>query len=293
MVSKHSQHKFDASTPFYASVGAADLAVETLRKAAEDFDGKAVAAQVREQFEELVEELVGETKKAQSWLEARFETGLEELQGGARSLPARVNGFDPKEAAEAIQKRLAALQAALQEELKVLPKTAQDRFTALQTEVVSAGGRLESRVAELRGGVNKTVEEQVEELATRGRNYVAKRRDGSISGDVELLREDAASVRDVPVDVEEAAAEAAEEADAAQTLTVVTPAPAQKAPAAKKTPPPGKTPPAKKATPAKKAAAATKTTAAKTVEEPAAPAFGTAGTPGSSTEGSEPAEPTI
>jgi hypothetical protein len=140
MATKTTSHKFDAAAPLYAWVGAADLALSAVRKAAADFDARTLGTQARQRVTGRLEGLVGEA-----------QTGFEEL-------------------------------------------------------------------------------------VTRGRSAVAKLRDESVSGDVEILRDDAEPVRDVAVEVEKAAAEAAEKVEQTADLGVVDPAPAaaRKSPALRK-----------------------------------------------------------
>jgi hypothetical protein len=198
------QFNFDVSKPFYAWIGAADLAVEKLRGTASEVqerDLKAYAAQVRSQVSD------------------RFEEIVEELQDELGSLPKRAEAFlddlpkDPRE----------------------LPKLLQHRFEEWQKEAVALRERFEStfesRSSTFRKDVAKLVEEYaeaVEELAVRGRALVAKLRDDSISGDVEIIDPDAEVVKDVSPVVEEAAAEAAAEASAEKKVR------AAKKPATKK-----------------------------------------------------------
>ena len=137
------QYKFDATKPFYASVGAGDLAVEKLRQVATDLQGK-------------VE--------------------------GLRSA----------------------------------------RVTELQVEAKSVLAKLEAKVVELGSDLNDSLfdvfDEQADfysELVTRGESRIAKLRDDSIAGDVEII-DDSEPVKDVPADVEVRAAAAAEAAQSAE-----------------------------------------------------------------------------
>ncbi len=189
-MAKALQYKFDATKPFYAWVGAADLTVEKMRDA-------------RSQYDELVQE----AKKAQSAFEARFEARLEELQAELKALPKRVESVldDLRDA-------------------KSLPAKAQTTLEALQAEAKSLRVKLEARAEELRADFTASVEEQVEafdELATRGEAFVAKLRDRSISGNVEIIDDSAEVVKDVDEAVEQAAAEAAEKAAAAADVAAV------------------------------------------------------------------------
>jgi hypothetical protein len=211
------EFNFDATKPFYAWIGAADLAVEKLRGTAtevQERDLRAFAAQVRTQVSEAFDDIV------------------DELQDELGSLPKRVESFlddfpkDPRD----------------------LPKSLQLRFAQWQEEAVALRERVESRVDEratsFRSDVAKLVEEYaeaVEELAVRGRALVAKLRDDSISGDVEIIDQEAEVVKDVSPVVEKAAADAAAAATAflVEPVAPVEPA-AKKKPATKKAPAPKK-----------------------------------------------------
>ena len=205
---------FDATKPFFAWVGAAELAVEKLRETATDVqerDIRAYAAQVGTQLSEAFDELV------------------EELQDELGTLPKRLES--------------------LIEDARDLPKAAQTRIEGLQAEAKGFRGRVETVVEAQRSTLADLAEEYVEafeELAVRGRAFVAKLRDDSISGDVEIIYPDAEVVKDVSPAVEKAAAAAAAAAavPAAKSAT-------RKAPAAKKAPATRK-PAANKATGTKK-----------------------------------------
>jgi hypothetical protein len=92
---KNKQFKFDATRPFYAALGAGDLAVEFARTATADVQARAAKVDLepnvlRDQaltmLSSRVEELQGDAKKAQ----AAFEARLAELQADAKSLPERI-----------------------------------------------------------------------------------------------------------------------------------------------------------------------------------------------------------
>ena len=92
---KNKQFRFDATRPFYAAVGAGDLALELARTATADVQARASKVELepkalRDQALTLVnsrvEELQGDAKKAQ----AAFEARLTELQQDAKSLPERI-----------------------------------------------------------------------------------------------------------------------------------------------------------------------------------------------------------
>lgn len=89
------QPKFDATRPFYAAVGAGDLAIALARNGVEDvqarvgkvdLEPKALRDQALTLVNTRVEELQADAKKAQ----ARFEARLAELQSDAKALPERV-----------------------------------------------------------------------------------------------------------------------------------------------------------------------------------------------------------
>lgn len=95
MATKTKAPKFDATRPFYAAVGAGDLAVGIARSAANDvqarfakldLEPKVLREQAVHALAARVEELQAEARKAQAALEAR----LAELQGDAKDLPSRV-----------------------------------------------------------------------------------------------------------------------------------------------------------------------------------------------------------
>jgi predicted nucleic acid-binding Zn-ribbon protein len=192
------QSKFDASKTFYAWVGAAELAVEKLRESAADVqerDLKAFAAQVGTQFSKSLDDLVGELQKDLESLPQSAQARLEKLPEELKALPRRIE--------------------ALVEDARDLPKSAQARFEELQGEAKTFRGRFDTIVEAHRSTFADFAEEYVEafeELAVRGRAFVAKLRDDSISGDVEIIDPDAEVVKDVSPAVEKAAAEAAAKA---------------------------------------------------------------------------------
>lgn len=224
--------KLDPTAPFFAWVGAADLAVEKARAAFQEFNSKALLAQVQnrthgaqtraqqraEARAEAVSDAVTDTfTEARDQMRARFDEVVTEF----RNAPKWVATFDADR---------------LTGQLRDLPHTTQARVT----EVRDLLTQWEKRAAELRDGfrsdMRHTVEEQMaayEELVVRGRGIITKLRDDSLSGDVELIREDAEPVRDVPEVVQEAAADVAAEAPVAPAAPVRK-ASAAKAPAAKK-----------------------------------------------------------
>ncbi len=92
---KNKQFKFDATRPFYAAVGAGDLAIELARTTAVDVQSRVAKVELepkalRDQAVTLVstrvEELQGDAKKAQTALEAR----IAELQADAKALPEKI-----------------------------------------------------------------------------------------------------------------------------------------------------------------------------------------------------------
>lgn len=185
------QHKFDATKQFNAAVGAGDLAVERLLKVATDLqtrldDARANGVgETKAQLTSRLDTLTKEAKEAQTRLEARFaglqsELGLSELQSELKTLP----------------KRIETLVAELQADAKELPARAQTRVAELQDEAKSL----------------------LAMLATRGESRIAKLRDDSISGDVEIIDETETAVKDVAPDVELHAAAAAQAAEAAAAI---------------------------------------------------------------------------
>ena len=135
------QFKLDATRPFYAAVGAGDLAIALARNgvadvqhrvAKIDVEPKALRDQALALVNERVEELQAEAKKAQAVLEAR----IAELQADAKAMPER------------IEKLVAEYRA-----------------------------EINKTVAEYRAEINKTLDEVNKtylELAGRGRDYVAR-----------------------------------------------------------------------------------------------------------------------
>lgn len=221
-----SRSKFDATKPFFAWVGAADLAFEKLRASAaeaQERDLKAYAAQVgtqlSEAFDQLVEELQGDLGALPKTAQAR----LEKLPSELKALPKRVE----------------SLVEDLQKEARDLPKSAQGRFGKLQSDATALGERIETVVEAQRSTFADLAEEYVEafeELAVRGRAFVAKLRDDSISGDVEIIDPEAEVVKDVSPSVEKAAAQAAAEAAAEVGAAASAPKPAAKKATTKKAP---------------------------------------------------------
>jgi hypothetical protein len=128
------QYKFDASKPFFASVGAGEVAVEKLRKVATDLQGR---------LEEVRSRGVNDVaKEAQAKLETRLgelqqefpkqvEARLADLQGDARSVLAK------------LEAKAAELGAGLNESLF----DAFDEQAALYSELIARG---EGRIAKLR-----------------------------------------------------------------------------------------------------------------------------------------------
>jgi hypothetical protein len=193
---------FDAATkPFFAWVGAAELVVEKLRETAADVqerDLKAYAAQVGTQLTEAFDELVEELQDELGTLPKSAQARLEKLPSELKTLPKRLES--------------------LIEDARDLPKVAQTRFEDLQSEAKGFRGRVETVVEAQQSTFADLAEEYVdafEELAVRGRAFVAKLRDDSISGDVEIIDPDAEVVKDVSPAVEKAAAEAAAAANKA------------------------------------------------------------------------------
>ena len=192
--------KFDATKPFYAWIGAAELAVEKLRESAADVqerDLKAFAGQVGAQFSKSFDDLVEELQKDLESLPRNAQARLEKLPQELKALPKRLES--------------------LVEDARDLPKSAQARLGELQGEAKAFRGRFETLVEAHRSTFADFAEEYVEafeELAVRGRSFVAKLRDDSISGDVEIIDPDAEVVKDVSPAVEEAAAGAAKQAEA-------------------------------------------------------------------------------
>lgn len=111
--------KIDATRPFYAVVGAGDLAVNYARTAATDVqarfakverDPKALREQALTRFNTRVEELTGDAKDAQTKLEERakeaqkkLEGRLSTLQADAKSLPNKVEGYVNDAVAEVVE----------------------------------------------------------------------------------------------------------------------------------------------------------------------------------------------
>lgn len=101
--------KIDATRPFYAVVGAGDLAVEHARSYARTYatdvssrfakvelEPKALRDQARTVVVARVDELTKDAKQAQAKLEAR----VADLQADAKALPAKVESFTNETVAE-------------------------------------------------------------------------------------------------------------------------------------------------------------------------------------------------
>ena len=220
------EFKFDATKPFYAYLGAAETAVDSVRKAAVDVQGqldeartklaiidrdpKALADLARTHVIAGLEAVTKDANKRIDLLQKETNKRITTFQTEANK---RVDGFqlDLRQLPQQAQTRLAEFQA----EVQALPGKVEERLSDLQAELTSAYARLEAQLAE---------------LATKGESRIAKLRDDSISGDVEIIREDAEVVKDVDVDVEAAAAAAAERVEA---VAKIKKAPAKKAPARK------------------------------------------------------------
>ena len=96
-MAKATQYKFDATKPFYAAVGAGDLAVEKAREFVTDVqdkvtaqvknvdrDPKALTEKGRSLVTARVEELTKDAKEAQAKVEAQLEGPAGRRQGSAR-----------------------------------------------------------------------------------------------------------------------------------------------------------------------------------------------------------------
>jgi heparin binding hemagglutinin HbhA len=227
----------DATKPFFAWVGAAELAVEKLRETAADVherDIRAYATQVGTQLSEAFDELVEELHDELGTLPRSAQERLGKLPSELKALPKRLES--------------------LIEDARDLPRAAQARLEGLQAEAKGFRGRVETVVETQRSTFADLAEEYVEafeELAVRGRAFVAKLRDDSISGDVEIIVPDAEVVKDVSPTVEKAAAEAAAVAAVPAAKPAVTKPAAKKAATTKKAPAARK-PAANKATGTKK-----------------------------------------
>lgn len=143
--------KFDATSPLYAWVGAGELAVETLRKAALDLQAQLDTARAKspKSVDEARERLAGRLDTLAKDAQSRIESGVTELQADAKALPG----------------------------------SAQARLTELQSEVKERFAKIEARLAELsteiRSELNSTVSEQTSayaDLVARGEAVVAKLR---------------------------------------------------------------------------------------------------------------------
>jgi iron-sulfur cluster repair protein YtfE (RIC family) len=225
-MAKRPEFKFDAAKPFHAYVGAAETAVEAVRKAADDVQAQLVEARTK------LADVDRDPKVLAAQARTQVVTGLETL---TKDVNERIDLLQKE-----TNKRITAFQTvankrvdSFQDDLRQLPQQTQTRVAELQAELVALPGKVEERLTELQDELKAfyaKVESQVSELATKGESRVAKLRDSSISGDVEIIRDDAEVVKEVDVDVEAAAAAAAEQVEA---LKVVEPTPAKKAPARK------------------------------------------------------------
>lgn len=210
------QSKFDATKSFYAYVGAGDLAVEKLRKVATDLHGRLEDVRGRGVSDTVVgrlDALSKDAKEAQTKIEGRFAELQTELPKQAEARFAEL---------KALPDRLEALLQELQTD--ELTAKAQKTAAELQNEAKSLLSKFEAKAGELRAELNETLTEQAgvfADLATRGESRIAKLRDDSISGDVEIL-DDAEPVRDVTIDAQ---VEAAVAAEAAANIGIVRPTP--------------------------------------------------------------------
>ena len=89
------QFKFDATTPFYAAVGAGDLAVNFARTAAHDVQTRISGLELeanalREQARTVLVSRVDELNKD---VQARIEARVTALQADAKALPSRVEAL--------------------------------------------------------------------------------------------------------------------------------------------------------------------------------------------------------
>ena len=220
----HHAHKTDrnfaVTTPFYAYVGVAELAVERVRKTADDLQAQLDEARTR--LADLDRDPKALAEQARAQVTSGLETATKETNKRIDVLQKETN------------KRITAFQTqankrvdAFQGDLRQLPKQAQDELRALPARVEARFEELQADLKALYAKVEAQLTAQLSELATRGESRIAKLRDDSISGDVEILREDTEVVMEVGADIEAAAADAAAEAKVAAVK------PARKAPAKK------------------------------------------------------------
>ncbi len=137
------QFKLDATKPFYALAGTADLAVERARK---------VATEVQTQLDEAL-------------------TRVSKVEA------------DPKVLGEIARKQVTEQLDAVLKEAKLAQIRIESRFTELQAELRSLLGKYEARAAEFRKEIEKAFDEQVAAfsgLASRGETAVAKVRGESV-----------------------------------------------------------------------------------------------------------------
>lgn len=162
--------RLDATSPFYAYVGAGDVAVEYVKKRyaeskeraskVAERSPKTLSAQARARVTERYEELVADVKELQAKAQSAFETRVSGVQDDAKALRARV---------EATLKEL-------QDDATSLPQKAEARLKEYQADAQELRGRVEGRVSSLREAVTESYQDGVAtyaSLAERGKNVVA------------------------------------------------------------------------------------------------------------------------
>jgi len=171
-MAKATQYKFDATKPFFAVVGAGDIAVEKARGIVTDVqdkvstnvnkverDPKALTEQARTLFSTRIDELTKDAKEAQ----AKVEAQIKDLQADAKALPGKVEA------------QLKDLQA----ELKALPAKVEAQLKDLQAELKALPSKVEAKYNEYSTKATDAAKEQFEQVntfAARGEGVVAKLR---------------------------------------------------------------------------------------------------------------------
>ena len=160
------QPGFDASKPFYAWIGAGDLALARVRKAAGDLTSHLASQvdEVRAHVLDAARGTRGAARQAQARVLEQLGARLDELSQEARDSQTKV------------ESRIAELQA----EALGFPQQAQSRVEEVQAEVRALVERFEARAVELREQLAAASREQLEaydRLATRGETVVSRARE--------------------------------------------------------------------------------------------------------------------
>ena len=197
--------KSEATRPFYATVGATDLAVEVARNYVNDLQARVVDVQKKVQAFEF------EPKTLNDKAVAEFNSRRGSLTKDAREAQARLEG------------RLKELQA----ELKDAQSRLEAKLAELQAEAKAFPAKVQSEVKDLVSDVTKAYDE----FTKRGEGVVAKLRKLEVKLDVDPK----ATKTTVTASATSATGVKKTPAKKAPTTTAAKKAPAKKAPAKKAT----------------------------------------------------------